>query len=100
MTFTELSAGERVAVVERYMVELPPDPEAPGLSKRTRDAIRRAQHVFADDDLDDDQRQGKLDRWRGYIDTLGAAEADEALCRLKLFWQLYAGRSPPRWPRT
>jgi hypothetical protein len=88
VTFTSLSPRERVERVEAFMVELA-DGDAP-LSAPTRAAIRRAQLVLADD-LPADEYAAELDRWRSYVDALPEAEADGALDRLRLFWQLLDG---------
>jgi hypothetical protein len=88
VTFADLSPSERVEAVERYMVELA-DGDAP-MSSATRAAIRRAQLVLADD-LPADEHAAELDRWRSYVDALPTAQADAALDRLRLFWQLYDG---------
>jgi hypothetical protein len=70
------------------MVELA-DGDAP-MSSTTRAAIRRAQLVLADD-LPADEYANELNRWRLYVDALPKHEADAALDRLALFWQLMDG---------
>jgi hypothetical protein len=89
MAFANLSAREKVARVETFMVELR-DPDA-RLSDPTRAAVRRAELVIADDDLPADEHVAERERWCAFVDALPEVEANDAEDELRLFVQLYDG---------
>jgi hypothetical protein len=95
VSFDEMTAVERIALIDRHLAAITPEDDANRFTAATGTAIGRMRYALVDDDLTDEQFAARLAEWNEHLATLSEPEAASARYELQAFVQILDGLRGP-----